>query len=583
MSLGFRMAAGVLVWTSLALAQTADTDGRNFYLEDPAKIKTEEACRQCHASEFEVWRKTPHAHGFKTLHPKEAAEAISEKMGFKLIKRDSLCLTCHYTPVYKNKSLRASAGVSCESCHGAGADWIDVHSSYGAGVKTFSEETPEHRAMRIEESRKLGMRRPSDLYLLAARCFECHTVPNEDLVNVGGHGTGSADFELVAWSQGEIRHNFLNSNRTGDGTVNAERDMPYKRIMYAVGRALDIEYCVRGIAGASEQKRYFKALSRKMRSAVREVRSMTKRVELPEMEEILTTVQNVRAVPNNKAELLAAADQIGASIRRFIDQSKGRDLAALDPLLLGEAEAEPEEAPPETVAVASPDTPSDASPDETKKGLPPVKSSGSQPKKSSAAHVSGEVKTRVRPPSSHKTIGSSKCGKCHGDESNWWFEDAHYASADPFFNENRKNVQIARLYGLSTQEMLKGDQICMDCHGTVISGKEHKDVNDGVGCERCHGAADSFLEPHQEGEKSMGLQRPGYRQALTLGMVELKDLKTRAKTCTGCHYITEERLLSSGHPSGKNFDYAAGMGEDQTLGSAVKPARRVENRVCRDP
>ncbi len=44
------------------------------------------------------------------------------------------------------------------------------------------------------------------IYDLAKTCYGCHVVPQEDLVNKGGHRAGSA-FELVSWSQGEVLHN----------------------------------------------------------------------------------------------------------------------------------------------------------------------------------------------------------------------------------------------------------------------------------------------------------------------------------------------------------------------------------------
>ena len=53
------------------------------------------------------------------------------------------------------------------------------------------------------------MLRPSQLYEVMANCYQCHTVPHEDLVNRGLHSTGNGNFELVEWSQGSIRHNFL--------------------------------------------------------------------------------------------------------------------------------------------------------------------------------------------------------------------------------------------------------------------------------------------------------------------------------------------------------------------------------------
>ena len=57
----------------------------------------------------------------------------------------------------------------------------------------------------------------------------------------------------------------------------------------------------------------------------------------------------------------------------------------------------------------------------------------------------------------------------------------------------------------------------------------------------------------------MGPARPGYLKALKLGMTELRDDATRARACADCHYVTDPRLISSGHPSGVDFDYAAAV------------------------
>ena len=35
---------------------------------DPHKVVTSEKCGECHIHEADVWKKTPHANGFKTLH-----------------------------------------------------------------------------------------------------------------------------------------------------------------------------------------------------------------------------------------------------------------------------------------------------------------------------------------------------------------------------------------------------------------------------------------------------------------------------------------------------------------------------------
>jgi hypothetical protein len=112
-------------------------------------------------------------------------------------------------------------------------------------------ETPEHRQQREENSVAHGMNNPHNVYLIAKQCYNCHTVPNEQLVNVGGHQAGSKDFELVAWSQGMVRHNFL---RTG-GTANAESTAAQLRVMYVVGVMTDLEYSLRAVAAATQKGR----------------------------------------------------------------------------------------------------------------------------------------------------------------------------------------------------------------------------------------------------------------------------------------------------------------------------------------
>lgn len=532
------------------------------FLEDPAKIVTAERCGECHVSSFAVWKDTPHATGFKNLHRQRAAEDISKKMGYDLIKRESLCLNCHYTPTIKRDQLIAVSGVSCESCHGAAADWIDIHNDYGKGF-TYKTETPEHRRERIEKSRAAGMRRPSDLFEVAARCFQCHTVPEEELVNKGGHGTGSANFELVAWTQGEIRHNFLQSFLTGDGTQNAERDMPRKRLMYVLGRALDLSYSLRGMAVAKEARaRYERAMSRRVRSALNEIREIDGRVTLAETREMISAVREVSVALGNRDALMKAAAKIDTSARKFLAGHDGKGLAGIDPLILGTAEPLPEE-PEEEVADGGDSTITPGEP-KTTTGSPKTSpnsgtSGGKTTTTSSPGRAAfGDIKEHIRAQSKHDTIGP-KCGNCHGDQDTWWFGDKHFASADPFINSNPKNAKIAALYGLKTTGMARGDRVCMDCHGTVVTGRETREVRDGVSCESCHGAAADYLEPHKEGEKAMGVNRPGYIEGLKLGMVMLRDPATRANACTSCHYITDQRLISSGHPSGKNFDYAKGM------------------------
>ncbi|MGH7456828.1 MAG: multiheme c-type cytochrome, partial [bacterium] len=130
---------------------------------------------------------------------------------------------------------------------------------------------------------------------------------------------------------------------------------------------------------------------------------------------------------------------------------------------------------------------------------------------------------------------------------------------DAFYDDPSAYEKIARLAGVDAGSMLKGNQQCMSCHGTVISGKEAREAEDGVSCESCHGPGSAYKDPHSEGDPKLGIKRPGRIKALQLGMVELKNLDNRANTCVRCHYITDQKLLAAGHPNGANFNYISGL------------------------
>lgn len=590
LALGFGLAR-VLAIAAVAVSQEGGQPPFFEYAQiDPHKVVTAEKCGECHIQEAEVWKRTPHATGFKTLHKKKQAERIAKKMGFRLIKRDSLCFSCHYTPVVQSGKIRVVSGVSCESCHGAGADYLDIHNVYGEGFDHDSEP-PGHRQTRIADSRRAGMRRPSDLYPVAANCFSCHTVPLERLVNEGGHTTGSGGFELVEWTQGEIRHNFLKSSLDGSDPVNVERSMSRKRVIYVVGRALDLEYSVRGLAKARTDGVYAKAMSRRVRSAVSELRAIGRLADIPEVDDMMKAVKAAKMVPRNESSLLAAADRVQEATRAFLAKPAPSSLASIDDLLRGiDPEPEREEGsfelaagapvepvePGEAGEVLAPGEPGRAGEPGVPGGVSSSTASGSggDPTARTASRAGGgggadaaraigargPFKTRIRPASSHRTIGPGNCSGCHSEQNQWWFGHAHSRSVDPFFDGRTKNLQIARLYGVKLSAMTTGRAVCMDCHGTIVSGKESREVLDGVSCESCHGAAADWLEPHKnEAGKELGRRRPGHLAALELGKVDLRQTRKRAETCTGCHYITEPRLLSAGHPSGAGFDYVEGM------------------------
>ena len=143
---------------------------------------------------------------------KGEAQKIGERLDINDPTADRRCTTCHGTQ-QNDANLKA---VSCESCHGAaGGDsgWLKVHNFFGADLDPKDRASREKEAeadyhKRLADCDRLGMRRSDNLYALAKNCFECHTVPNETLVNEGQHPTETKAFEIVEFSQGDVRHNF---------------------------------------------------------------------------------------------------------------------------------------------------------------------------------------------------------------------------------------------------------------------------------------------------------------------------------------------------------------------------------------
>jgi hypothetical protein len=204
-----------------------------------------------------------------------------------------------------------------------------MHADYGGPTTTKAMETPEHRAERIEKSIAAGMNNPANLYLVARQCLACHTSPNERLVNVGGHAAGTPEFELVAWSQGKVRHNFLRSG----GTVNVPSSPERLRVMYIVGVLADLEASLRATAAASEKANFGVAAAQRAARQKRRLYEISQLVQNPQVAAAMDAALGARLKLNNREALIAAADEIGRQAYEFAATADGASLAAIDPLL----------------------------------------------------------------------------------------------------------------------------------------------------------------------------------------------------------------------------------------------------------
>lgn len=90
-------------------------------------------CAICHTKpeqgeQFRIWQESKHAKAFEVLGTPEA-KAIGVKWGVENPQQSGKCLTCHSTAYgFSEKrvteAITVEEGVSCESCHGPGKDYM---------------------------------------------------------------------------------------------------------------------------------------------------------------------------------------------------------------------------------------------------------------------------------------------------------------------------------------------------------------------------------------------------------------------------------------------------------------------------
>jgi len=152
-----------------------------------AKVLGAQDCEKCHKPALKKWRvEEPAQHGPKAhanthkqlLDPKAAGYARAIGLA-NPADPAGRCAACHATVV---RGLTRS-GVSCETCHGPGSGYLQVHDK-------------EPYAESYRKSLPLGL---TDLHLkpaaIARLCVDCHVTPEKALA-AAGHPNG-ADFDIA--------------------------------------------------------------------------------------------------------------------------------------------------------------------------------------------------------------------------------------------------------------------------------------------------------------------------------------------------------------------------------------------------
>ena len=313
--------------------------------------QTENNCASCHELEAQAWRASRHHLGFTDRHSTDRAKEVLKNMGQRSMKRgdSNSCRDCHYTSLLSRDRLSPKWGVSCESCHAPAKNWVDVHNKQqglaeGATIKWGEgrEESLENHKARMKSSVTAGMLHPSMLYEIASNCLGCHVVPNEAVVNRGGHLAGSIDFDLVAWSQGEVRHNFLGGSSGSEHGRNALASPEKQRMMFIIGCLVDLEHTTRSLTLVEEEGgRFHKAMldrASRLRTRLERIAQATEREEFSEILALLPS--QIDASTGVDEEVPTRIAEVARGLQRDLGEV---DLSATDPLLPSEFKGTPVE------------------------------------------------------------------------------------------------------------------------------------------------------------------------------------------------------------------------------------------------
>ncbi len=161
-------------------------------------------------------------------------------------------------------------------------------------------------------------------------------------------------------------------------------------------------------------------------------------------------------------------------------------------------------------------------------------------------------------PADHLGVASCASGVCHGSAKpldatpilqneyvTWSHFDPHSGAYRTLRSD--QSAVIARRLGISAAER---EPQCLACHAEdadpELRGPRFQ-VDDGVGCEACHGGSSQWIASHDD--------RPSgtHADSIARGLAPLERASPRARTCASCHLGSAGRLaghalMAAGHP-----------------------------------
>jgi len=163
-------------------------------------------------------------------------------------------------------------------------------------------------------------------------------------------------------------------------------------------------------------------------------------------------------------------------------------------------------------------------------------------------------------------VGSFGCKSsyCHGGagehngQNRTWVQQDYHTRAYAILVSARSTRMVEALanarsaQGADVSDLSNGATASTSCtvchsplHAAVTSGSasltNKADLDNGVSCENCHGAAGKWLRSHTRRDWT-------YPMRVGAGMHDLRNFYVRANTCVACHQNIDPELRAAGHP-----------------------------------
>jgi len=170
---------------------------------------------------------------------------------------------------------------------------------------------------------------------------------------------------------------------------------------------------------------------------------------------------------------------------------------------------------------------------------------------------SSNLRPTLPPDGEDRHLGVRECagGPCHGsatpvgdrvkenEHTIWLRKDPHAKAYKTLLTQ--ASLDIARNYGL--EKPPSQEETCLGCHSNNPRNRGAEfTVEDGVGCEACHGGAERWLKTHPSSTRK-------HQDNVDAGMFPADRAIARAELCISCHFGTADRfvshrMLGAGHP-----------------------------------